>query len=84
MVKKLPRYPLVPCILLGRLALDEGYQQKKMGGFLLMDALHRSWENSKNVASVGVVVDAYNDTGPRFQPHTTNLFHWRTIPINCF
>jgi predicted GNAT family N-acyltransferase len=57
-VKKLPRYPVVPATLLGRLAIDRQVQGREVGEHLLMDALHRSWQASRQVASVAVVVDA--------------------------
>ena len=41
-IKKLPRYPVVPATLLGRLAVDLGYRGRRLGEFLLMDALARS------------------------------------------
>ena len=56
--KKLPRYPVVPATLLGRLAIDRQLQGKGAGEYLLMDALHHSWQASRQVASVAVVVDA--------------------------
>jgi GNAT superfamily N-acetyltransferase len=41
-IRKLPRYPIVPSVLLGRLAIDERYRGKKLGRFLLLDAMNRS------------------------------------------
>ena len=67
--KKLPKYPLIPCTLLGRLAVDQKYRGQKLGRLLLMDALRRSWKNSANVASVGIVVDAYDDLARQFYIH---------------
>ena len=56
--KTLPRYPVVPATLLGRLAIERQLQGRGAGAHLLMDALHRSWQASRQVASVAVVVDA--------------------------
>jgi len=56
--KTLPRYPVVPATLLGRLAIERPRQGRGAGVHLLMDALHRSWQASRQVASVAVVVDA--------------------------
>ena len=56
--KKFPRYPVIPATLLGRLAVDRQLQGRGAGEHLLMDALHRSWQASRQVASVAVVVDA--------------------------
>jgi GNAT superfamily N-acetyltransferase len=56
--KKLPRYPLLPAIMLGRLAVDSGYQGKGYGDLLVADACKRSLGLSKQLASFAVVVDA--------------------------
>ncbi len=54
--KKLPRsYKSIPATLLGRLAIDKGF--KGLGKVLLIDALRRSYEISKEIGSVAVVVD---------------------------
>jgi GNAT superfamily N-acetyltransferase len=59
--RKLPKYPLIPTTLLGRLAVSQAHQGQKLGRLLLMDALFRSWKNTAEVASVGVIAEAYND-----------------------
>jgi GNAT superfamily N-acetyltransferase len=64
--KKLPKYPLLPATMLGRLAIHREYQGKKLGQFLLMDALYRSWKNTTEVASMGVVAEAYDDSAREF------------------
>jgi GNAT superfamily N-acetyltransferase len=56
-VKKLPRYPLIPATLLGRLAVDRRYQGQGVGEFLLMDALHRALVQSAEIGTAAVVVD---------------------------
>ncbi len=66
MAKKLPRYPLIPATLLGRLAVDRRFQGQGMGEFLLMDALHRAFEQSAGIAAAGVVVDAIDAGAARF------------------
>jgi len=63
-VRKLPRYPLVPATLLGRLAVDRGQQGKGYGRFLLADALYRAARSE--VASFAVIVDAKDDGARRF------------------
>jgi predicted GNAT family N-acyltransferase len=67
--RKLPRYPLLPATMLGRLAIGSSYKGQRLGRFLLMDALHRSWRNTSEVASVGVVVEALNETARTFYLH---------------
>ena len=63
-VRKLPRYPLVPATLLGRLAVDRRQQGKGYGRFLLADALYRAARSQ--VASFAVIVDAKDDGARRF------------------
>ena len=58
MVKKLPKYPLMPVSLIGRLAVDKTYQGQGLGDLLLMDALYRCKVSAEQVASLAVVVDA--------------------------
>ncbi|MEI2582663.1 GNAT family N-acetyltransferase [Scytonema sp. PRP1] len=65
--KKLPKYPLVPATLLGRLAVDQRYQGQGIGSFLLMDALRRSFNSE--IASMAVVVDAKDDKARDFYEH---------------
>lgn len=62
--RKLPKYPLIPATLLGRLAVDREYQGQKLGTFLLLDALQRS--HNSEVASMAVVVDAKHDRAKEF------------------
>jgi GNAT superfamily N-acetyltransferase len=62
--RKLPKYPLVPATLLGRLAVDRRQQGKGYGRFLLADALYRSWKSE--IASFAVVVDAIDEGARKF------------------
>jgi GNAT superfamily N-acetyltransferase len=65
--KKLPRYPLVPAFLLGRLAVDRAHQGKGLGAHLLSDALRRcSKQASHEVAAPFVVVDAIDANADAF------------------
>jgi len=63
-VRKLPRYPLVPATLLGRLAVDRRQQGKGYGRFMLADALFRAVRSE--IASFAVVVDAKDENAHRF------------------
>jgi GNAT superfamily N-acetyltransferase len=69
LTKKLPKYPLIPATLLGRLAVHRELQGQKLGRLLLMDALHRSWKNTGQIASVGVVAEAFDEAARRFYLH---------------
>ena len=56
--EKLPKsYSSIPATLLGRLAIDKRFQGKGIGKLLLIDALKRSYEISKDIGSFAVVVD---------------------------
>lgn len=65
-VKKLPRYPIVPATLLGRLAVDKKHQGKRLGELLLMDALCQSLSQSDVIGSVAVVVEAKDEEAIQF------------------
>ncbi|MGC8476850.1 MAG: GNAT family N-acetyltransferase [Acetobacteraceae bacterium] len=62
--RRLPRYPLVPASLLGRLAVDRRHRGKGYGCFLLADALFRSLRSE--IASYAVIVDAKDERARRF------------------
>lgn len=76
--KKLPRYPVLPGILLGRLAVDQHSQRNKIGAFLLLDALKRSLEVSHHIGIVAVIVDAKDDVAVDFYQH----FGFLSFPEN--
>jgi GNAT superfamily N-acetyltransferase len=62
--KQLPRYPLVPAFLLGRLAVDLRHRGQGGGRFLLADALYRCVRSE--VAGFAIVVDAKDEAARRF------------------
>lgn len=62
--RRLPRYPLVPATLLGRLAVDKRHRGKGHGRFLLADALFRAARSE--IASFAVIVDAKDEGARRF------------------
>jgi GNAT superfamily N-acetyltransferase len=64
LIRKLPRYPLIPATLLGRLAVDERDRGRGFGRFLLADALYRCVRSE--IASYAVVVDAKDAAARRF------------------
>ncbi|QYX31893.1 GNAT family N-acetyltransferase [Sphaerospermopsis torques-reginae] len=65
--KKLPKYPLLPATLLGRLAVDQNHRQKGLGEMLLIDALYRSLQSE--IATLAVVVEAKDDQARSFYEH---------------
>ena len=80
-VRKLPRYPLVPATLLGRLAVDRRHQGNGYGRFLLADALFRAV--SSEIASFAVIVDAKDENARRFYERESFL-PFRDQPLKLF
>lgn len=64
--KKLPKYPVVPVTLLGRLAVSIAFRGEGHGATLLMDALYRSLRSSRELATTGVIVDAKDASAVSF------------------
>jgi ribosomal protein S18 acetylase RimI-like enzyme len=65
--KKLPRYPSVPAIRMGRLAVDVKHKGIGLGAALLADALDRSAR--AEVAAYALVVDAKDEIAAAFYQH---------------
>ena len=65
--KKLPRYPSVPAVRMGRLAIDTGFKGMGLGGALLADALNRAAR--AEIAAFALVVDAKDETAKQFYGH---------------
>ncbi|MBR4746337.1 MAG: GNAT family N-acetyltransferase [Desulfovibrio sp.] len=57
-IKKMPRYPYVPALLLGRLAVSKEVQGKHIGSLLVYDAMKRSCRS--DLAWAFMIVDAKN------------------------
>ncbi|NCA87968.1 MAG: GNAT family N-acetyltransferase [Gammaproteobacteria bacterium] len=65
--RKLPRYPTVPAVCMGRLAVDQAFQGCGLGGALLADALYRSAH--AEIAAYALIVDAKAETAVEFYRH---------------
>lgn len=65
--KKLPRYPSVPVVRLGRLAVDKTFQGQGLGGALLADALTRV--RRSDIAAYALIADAKDDSAKAFYQH---------------
>jgi ribosomal protein S18 acetylase RimI-like enzyme len=65
--KHLPRYPTLPAVRIGRLAVDKRFQGRGWGGTLLMDATRRTLQAPPAVYSL--LVDAKNDQAVAFYRH---------------
>lgn len=65
--KKLPRYPTVPTVRMGRLAVDQNFKGRGLGGALLADAMSRT--ASSEIAAYALVVDAKDEGAAAFYRH---------------
>lgn len=65
--KKLPRYPTVPTVRMGRLAIDQGFKGQGLDSALLADALSRAARSE--VAAYALMVDAKDDAAANFYRH---------------
>ena len=65
--KKLPRYPEIPAVRLGRLAVDRNYHGQKLGAGLLADAVRRSL--GLDIGANLMIVDAKDETAAAFYRH---------------
>jgi GNAT superfamily N-acetyltransferase len=79
--RRLPRYPLVPATLLGRLAVDERHRGKGHGRFLFADALFRAARSE--IASFAVIVDAKDQGARRFYERESFL-PFPDLPMRLF
>lgn len=68
LLKKLPpSYANLPVTLLGRLAVDQSFQNQGLGALLLIDALKRSYNTAvSSVGSMAVVVDPIDEKAHSF------------------
>src|SRR5579864_234947 len=57
--KRLPRYPTLPAVRIGRLAVDQRFQRRGLGAALLMNAADRTLRSG--AAAFALLVDAKKD-----------------------
>ena len=67
MRRNMPRH--IPAVVLGRLAIDRGWQGKGLGRALLADAVRRSLRASKEVSARLVIVHAISSAAEAFYLH---------------
>jgi len=66
-IRKLPRYPSLPAIRVGRLAVDQHFRGKGLGGALLADAAARGLHTE--AAAFAMLVDAKDSEAAAFYEH---------------
>ncbi|MES8895236.1 GNAT family N-acetyltransferase, partial [Cutibacterium acnes] len=62
--RKLPRYPAVPAIRMGRLAVDRAFRGQGLGAALLGNALRRA--AASEIPAAALIVDAKDDQAAGF------------------
>jgi predicted GNAT family N-acyltransferase len=67
LANRLPRYPVVPATLMGRLAVHQNRRGQGLGELLLLDAFARTLRS--DIASYAFVVDAKDDAAQEFYQH---------------
>ena len=67
LIKKLPRYPSIPAVRMGRLAVDRHFQGQRLGTGLLADALKRTLR--AEIAAYALLVDAKDEGAAAFYRH---------------
>lgn len=65
--KRLPRYPVLPTALIGRLAVDRRFAGRSLGAALIFDAIQRVAR--ADPAVFALIVDAKNDRAAAFYSH---------------
>ena len=67
LLKRLPRYPVLPAALIGRLAVDHRFRGRGLGGSLLADAAFRVLKG--DMKAFALIVDAKDDNAVAFYRH---------------
>ena len=67
MGKRLPRYPSVPTVRMGRLAVDQKFKGRGLGGALLADAINRVIR--AEIAAYALMVEAKDESSTAFYKH---------------
>jgi GNAT superfamily N-acetyltransferase len=68
-IKRLPRYPVPPALLLGRLAVELRRRGRGLGALLVASALRRSLRLHTEIGAMAVIVDAKDDAARQFYEH---------------
>jgi GNAT superfamily N-acetyltransferase len=63
-LKRLPRYPVLPAALVGRLAVDQRFLRRGLGSALLADAAHRVVRG--DVKAFALIVEAKDEEAVAF------------------
>jgi ribosomal protein S18 acetylase RimI-like enzyme len=79
--KKLPRYPLVPAVRVGRLAVAASHHGKGLGAGLLLDAIGRALRSE--IVAFAIVVDVKDDAAAAFY-RRHGFMPFATLPMSLY
>ena len=79
--KRLPRYPSMPACLVGRLAVDQGFRGRGLGGLLIVDAIARAMRAEP--AIFALIVDAKDEVALGFYEHL-GFLRFASRPMTLF
>jgi GNAT superfamily N-acetyltransferase len=79
--KRLPRYPSIPAVRIGRLANDQRFRGRGLGGALLADAARRTVEAA--AAAYAILVDAKSEAAVSFYEHY-GFLRFASAPMSLF
>ena len=79
--KKLPRYPTVPVVRMGCLAVDQAFKGQGLGGALLADAIDRT--DHSEIGACALMVDAKDEAAAAFYRHH-GLIALPSSPLTLF
>lgn len=66
LLKKLPKYPRLPAIIIGRLAVHQHHKKAGLGTHLVVHALQKSLAISQQIGATAVIVDAKDTQAIQF------------------
>jgi ribosomal protein S18 acetylase RimI-like enzyme len=67
LARKLPRYPAIPVVRIGRLAVDRRYQGRGLGAILIANALGQV--SRSDIGAFALIVDAKDERAIAFYRH---------------
>jgi ribosomal protein S18 acetylase RimI-like enzyme len=79
--KRLPRCPLMPAALIGRLAIDQRFRNQGLGSALVIDAAVRAARSDP--AIFALIVDAKDETAAAFYRHL-EFRHFESRPLSLY
>ncbi len=79
--KRLPRYPTVPTVRIGRLAVAQQYHGHKRGSVMLFDAIRRA--HTSGIGAYAILVDAKDESAVAFYEHH-GFMRFKSAPMTLF